>query len=101
MKLSVAQFDVLMAIKNGKPFCEFMTPDPRQLAFRTLGEYVPAKLNYVLDGKRIRYRTFWVLFKHNFIYPSKYKAGLSPQNGIKQFHLTARGLEVVVRRRKR
>ena len=91
MRLTKAQLETLLAIRDGKPFCEYMTPDRRRLFFRTLGEYVPAKLNYILDGKRVGYRTFWTLFKSNLISPSKYKGSPSPQDGITQFYLTERG----------
>jgi hypothetical protein len=95
MRLSKAQREVLTMIRDGKPFCEFLTPDRSRLFFRTLGSTVHAKLNYVVDGRRVGYKTFWVLFKHNLIQPSRYKGGLSPQNGITQFHLTERGLSMV------
>ncbi len=95
IRLSFAQRDVLERILGGQPFCEYLTPDPRRLAFRTLGEYVPGKLNYVLNGKRVGYRTFWILFKSNLIAPNKYKGGVSPQNGITQFHITRRGWEIL------
>jgi hypothetical protein len=91
VKLSKVQQKVLKKMRNGEPFCEFLTFDPRRLAFRTLGQFVPAKLNYVLGGERVKYQTFWVLFKNNFIQPSKYKGSLSPQDGITQFSLTERG----------
>jgi hypothetical protein len=98
MRLSKAQRKVLTAIRDGAPFCEYLTPDRDRLFFRTLGDRVHAKLNYVLtDGttKRIGYKTFWFLFKHNLITPSKYKGSLSPQDGITQFHITQRGYELL------
>ena len=88
MRLTKAQHEILFRISRGQPFCEFLTLDPRKMTFRTLGEFVPAKLNYVLGDKRVGYKTFWVLFKHNLITPSKYKGSLSPQDGITQFHIT-------------
>jgi hypothetical protein len=94
MRLTKAQREILTAIRNGAPFCEYLTPDPDRMFFRTLGERVPAKLNYVLTvetTKVVGYKTFWVLFKNNLITPSKYKGSLSPQDGITQFHITPRG----------
>jgi len=102
MRLTKAQREILTAIKNGAPFCEYLTPDPDRLFFRTLGDTVPhAKLNYVLtDGttKRVGYKTFWVLFKNNLITPSKYRGSLSPQDGITQFHITERGYNLLGKR---
>jgi hypothetical protein len=95
MKLSKEQRRVLNAILNGEPFCEFLTPDPRQLAFRSLGEYVPGRLNYVLKGKRVRYQTFRFLFKNNLITPGEYQGSFSPQSGITQFFLTVRGWDIL------
>jgi hypothetical protein len=86
-RLSKAQLEVLVAVRDNKPLCEFLTPDPRRPAFRCLGEYVPAKLNYTLDGKRIRYRTFRFLFKRNLIQPLP----SDPPDGVTQFDLTERG----------
>lgn len=91
MKLSKLQLAVLRAIRGGAPLVEYMTPDRRKYWFRTLGAYVPAKLNYILDGRRVPYRTFWKLFKFNLITPSKYKGSPSPQDGLTGFHLTERG----------
>ena len=88
LRLSKAQLGVLTAVRDGKPLCEFLTFDPTRLAFRCLGEYVPAKLNYTLDGKRIRYRTFRFLFKRNLIQPLP----SDPPDGVTQFDLTERGL---------
>ncbi len=103
LRLSDAQREVLKSLLSGYPLCEFMTFDPRQGTYRTLGEYVPAKLNYVLSvpctigstTKRIGYRTFWVLFKNNLIRPSRYKGSLSPQSGITGFEITEHGLRIV------
>lgn len=97
MRLSKPQLAVLTAVRGGAPLVEYMTPDRRKLFFRTLGEYVPAKLNYILDGRRVSYRTFWKLFKFNLITPSKYKGSPSPQDGLTGFHLTERGYHVVMR----
>jgi|SRR5271166_1442006 len=91
MKLTKAQLELLLAIRGGKPFTEYLTPDRDRLFFRTLGNVVRAKLNYIVDGKRVGYRTFWVLFKYNLISPSRYKGSPSPQDGITQFYLTERG----------
>jgi hypothetical protein len=93
MRLSKSQLAILLAVRGGAPLVEYMTPDRRGLWFRTLGEYVPAKLNYILDGRRVSYRTFWVLFKSNLIEPSKYKGSPSPQDGLTGFHLTLRGYQ--------
>ena len=98
MRLSKAQREILTAIRGGAPFCEYLTPDPDRMFFRTLGERVPAKLNYVLTDtttKRVGYKTFWFLFNNNLITPSKYKGSLSPQDGITQFHMTQRGYELL------
>jgi len=94
MRLSRLQLAVLRAVRGGAPLVEYMTPDRRRYWFRTLGAYVPAKLNYILDGRRIPYRTFWVLFKNNLITPSKYKGSPSPQDGLTGFHLTERGYAI-------
>lgn len=98
MRLTKAQREILTAIRNGAPFCEYLTPDRDRMFFRTLGETVHAKLNYVLtDGttKRVGYKTFLVLFKNNLIQPSKYRGSLSPQDGITQFHITERGYNLL------
>jgi hypothetical protein len=99
MKLTKAQREILTAIRGGAPFCEYLTPDHDRLFFRTLGDKVPAKLNYVLTTEgstlRVGYKTFWVLFKNNLITPSKYRGSLSPQDGITQFHITQRGYELL------
>lgn len=81
---------------DGKPFCEFLTFDNRRLVFRTLGNSVPARLNYVLDGKRVAYRTFRSLFKANMIKPGKYKGDNDPGDGITQFYLTELGYKTLV-----
>jgi hypothetical protein len=88
MRISKTQLETWKAIRDGKPFYEFLT----------LGEFVPARLNYVLDGKRVGYRTFWKLFKFNLITKSRYKGDFSPQRGITQFYLTPRGAEVCQRK---
>lgn len=93
-KVSKAQREVLTRMKQGEPFCEYLTPERSGLFFRTLGDTVHAKLNYILGGKRVGYKTFWFLFKNNLIQPSRYKATPSPQDGITQFHLTQRGVEI-------
>jgi hypothetical protein len=40
MKLSKAQLELLLAIRAGKPFTEYLTPDRDRLFFRTLGDIV-------------------------------------------------------------
>lgn len=92
MNLSPAQRRTLRAmLDNGKPLCEFLTPDTRRLFFRTLGDTVTARLNYVLDDQRVPYRTFRALFKANLIEPSKYRGSLSPQSGIVGYRVTELG----------
>lgn len=92
MKLSSAQRKVLHTmLKEGIPLCEFLTPDTRRLFFRTLGDTVTARLNYVLSDKRVSYLTFRSLFKANLIEANKYRGSLSPQSGITGYHLTPHG----------
>lgn len=96
LKLSPAQRRILRTmLSDGKPLCEFLTPDTRRLFFRTLGDTVQARLNYVLDDKRVPYQTFRVLFKRNLIAPSKYRGSLSPQSGIVGYHVTEWGRRVL------
>jgi hypothetical protein len=94
LRLSKTQREVLTAICKAEPFCEYLTPDRSRLFFRTLGPCVRARLNYILAGKRVRYETFWFLFKHNLIRPGRYKGSPSPQDGITQFYPTVRGQEL-------
>jgi hypothetical protein len=91
MRLTKPQLEILLAVRGGSPLVEYITPDRRSLWFHTLGEYVPAKLNYILDGRRVSYKTFRTLFKLNLVTPSKYKGSPSPQDGLVGFHLTQRG----------
>jgi len=95
MRLSRAQREVLKNLMDGKPLVEYMTPDHSQLFFRTLGDKVRAKLNFMQDGKRVGYRTFWVLFKHNLITQNRYKGTPSPQDALTGYKITQRGWEIL------
>jgi hypothetical protein len=48
-----------------------LTPERTSRFFRTLGENIPARLNYIITldtaGKRVSYKTFLALFKRNLI----------------------------------
>jgi hypothetical protein len=100
--LTKAQQQVLFNISIGFPFCEYLTPERTSRFFRTLGENIPARLNYIITldtaGKRVSYKTFLALFKRNLIAPSKYKESPSPQDGITQFYLTELGRQEVNRK---
>jgi hypothetical protein len=88
MKLTKTQKHVLKKLSEGEDLCEYLTLDS---PYRSLGNRVTAKLNYIMDGKRLSYDTFRALFNKNLITQKLYRGSPSPQDGITGWKLTELG----------